>query len=101
MSLEFEWDSSKAEENLKNHGVGFDEALTVFGDPAARILDDPDHSANEAREIIIGYSQRQRLLLVSFTERVPKVRIISARKATRRERQDYEQSAKAKFQKRS
>jgi uncharacterized protein len=92
---------AKGEENLKNHGVGFDEALTVFGDPAARILDDPDHSADEAREIIIGYSQRQRLLLVSFTERVPKVRIISARKATRRERQDYEQSAKAKFQKRS
>jgi uncharacterized protein len=99
MSLEFEWDSRKAEENLKNHGVGFDEALTVFADPSARILDDPDHSGDEAREIIIGYSQRQRLLLVSFTEREPKVRIISARKATKRERQDYEQSAKAKFQK--
>jgi uncharacterized protein len=100
MSLEFEWNSSKADENLKSHGVGFDEALTVFADPVARILDDPDHSSDEAREIIIGYSQRQRLLLVSFTERVPKVRIISARKATKRERQDYEQSAKAKFQKR-
>jgi uncharacterized DUF497 family protein len=54
MSLEFEWDPSKADENAKNHGVGFDEALTVFGDPAARILDDPDHSTDEAREIIIG-----------------------------------------------
>jgi uncharacterized protein len=101
MSLEFEWDPSKAEENLKKHGVGFDEALTVFANPSARIFEDPDDSTDEARGIIIGYSQRQRLLLVSFTERTPKVRIISARKATKRERQDYEQSAKAKFQKRS
>jgi uncharacterized protein len=61
----------------------------------------PDHSNHESREIIFGYSQRQRLLLVSFTERAPQVRIISARKATKRERQDYEQSAKAKFQNRS
>jgi uncharacterized protein len=56
MSLEFEWDPSKADENVRNHGVGFDEALTVFGDTAARILDDPDHSADEVREIIIGHS---------------------------------------------
>jgi hypothetical protein len=54
MSLAFEWDSSKGEENLKKHGVGFDEALAVFAGPAARILDDPDHSTGEAREIIIG-----------------------------------------------
>jgi uncharacterized DUF497 family protein len=99
MSLEFEWDPNKGEENLKKHGVGFDEALTVFGDSSARIFDDPDHSTDEAREIIIGYSQRQRLLLVSFTERPPRVRIISARKATRRERQGYEQSAKTEFKK--
>ncbi|OFW08951.1 MAG: hypothetical protein A3H96_23070 [Acidobacteria bacterium RIFCSPLOWO2_02_FULL_67_36] len=100
MSLEFEWDPSKAEENLKKHRLGFDEALSVFADPSARIFDDPHHTGDEAREIIVGYSQRQRLLLVSFTERAPKVRIISARKATKRERQEYEQSAKAKFQKR-
>ncbi len=99
MSLEFEWDPSKAEENLKKHGTGFDEALTVFADPSARIVDDPDHSTEETREIILGYSQRQRLPLVSFTERTPKVRIISARKVTKRERQDYEQSAKTQFQK--
>jgi uncharacterized DUF497 family protein len=98
MSLEFEWDPSKADQNVKNHGVGFDEALTVFADPAARILDDPDHSTDEVREIIIGHSQRQRLLLVSFTERAPRIRIISARRATKRERQNYEQSAKAEFQ---
>jgi uncharacterized protein len=97
MTLEFEWDPGKAEENIKKHGVGFDEALTVFADPSARIFDDPDHSNDETREIIIGYSKRQRLLLVSFTERAPKVRIISARRATKRERQDYEQSAKTRF----
>ena len=97
MSLEFEWDPKKAQENLKKHGVGFDEALTVFGDWSARVFDDPKHRPGEAREIIIGYSQRQRLLLVSFTERAPRVRIISARKATKRERQGYEQSAKTEF----
>jgi uncharacterized DUF497 family protein len=101
MDFEFEWDPTKADENLNRHRVAFDEALTVFGDPLARIFDDPDHSTDETREIIIGHSQKQRLLLVSFTERAPKVRIISARKATKQERQDYEQSLQAKSQKRS
>jgi uncharacterized DUF497 family protein len=96
MSLEFEWDPAKAAENLKKHGVAFAEALTVFADPLARIVDDPDHSIDETREIIIGHSGRQRSLLVSFTERTPKVRIIGARRATRRERQDYERDAKEK-----
>ena len=99
MSFEFEWDPKKTEENLKSHGVAFDEALTVFADPLARIFGDPDHSTDETREIIVGHSEKQRLLLVSFTERAPKVRIISARKATRRERQDYEQHVKEKSQK--
>ena len=94
MSLEFEWDPAKAQENSRNHGVTFEEAATVFGDPLARIFDDPEHSADEPREIIVGYSQRQRLLLVSFTERSPKIRIISARPATRRERQSHEQNVK-------
>ena len=71
----------------------------MFTDPMARIFDDPEHSRDETREIIVGHSEKQRLLLVSFTERALKVRIISARKATRRERQDYEQSLKAKAQK--
>jgi ribonuclease toxin BrnT of type II toxin-antitoxin system len=66
---------------------------------APRIFDDPDHSTDEPREIIVGHSEKQRLLLVSFTERAPKVRVISARKATKRERQDYEQNIKAKAQK--
>jgi hypothetical protein len=98
MNFEFEWDPKKAEENLKRHRVAFDEALTVFADPLARLFDDPDHSTDETREIIVGHSQKQRLLLVSFTERAPKVRIIGARKATKRERQDYEQNVKAKAQ---
>ena len=94
MSLEFEWDPAKAEENRRKHGVTFEEAATVFGDSLARIFDDPEHSSEEPREIIVGYSDRQRLLLVSFTERTPMVRIISARPATRGERQRHEQNVK-------
>jgi uncharacterized DUF497 family protein len=91
MGLEFEWDAGKAEANAKKHGVTFAEALMVFADPLARIFDDPDHSANEHREIIIGHSARQ-LLIVCFAERKGRIRIISARAVTRRERQDYEES---------
>jgi uncharacterized DUF497 family protein len=94
MSFEFEWDPKKAEENLKKHGVAFEEGLTVFADPLARIFDDPDRSTDETREIIIGHSEKQRLLLVSFTERAARVRIVGARSATKRERQDYEQNTK-------
>jgi uncharacterized DUF497 family protein len=94
MSLEFEWDLAKAEENSGKHDVTFEEAATVFGDPLARIFDDPGHSSDERREIIVGYSEKQRLLLVSFTERAPNVRIISARPATRGERQRHEQIVK-------
>ncbi len=92
MSLEFEWDATKAEANIKKHGVGFEEALTVFADPLARIFDDPDHSAEERREIIVGHSAKRQLLIVCFTEREGRIRIISARHSTRRERQDYEQN---------
>lgn len=65
MGLRFEWDDSKAHLNLRNHGVGFDEAQTVFVDPLARIFDDEAHSVEEEREIVIGYSSRDRLLFVS------------------------------------
>jgi hypothetical protein len=92
VSLEFEWDPLKAASNTEKHAVTFDEALTVFGDALARIFDDPDHSSGERREILIGHSRRRRLLLVSFTERKGRIRLISARKATKHERQDYEQS---------
>jgi uncharacterized DUF497 family protein len=92
MALRFEWDEAKAKQNRKKHQVGFDEASTVFQDALAKIFDDPDHSADEPREILVGHSSRNRLLLVSFTERGPDVvRVISARVATRRERQAYEE----------
>ena len=93
MSLEFEWDPKKAKENLSNHdGVSFEEGMTVFADPLAKIFKDEDHSYDEEREIIIGHSTRERLLLVSFTGEGIRVRIISAREATAAERRDYEEN---------
>ena len=92
MSLRFEWDPEKAAANLAKHGVSFEEALTVFSDPLARIFDDEDHSREEEREIIIGPSTQQRLLVVCFTARDTAIRLFSARRATKRERQDYEES---------
>jgi uncharacterized DUF497 family protein len=92
MTPEFEWDAKKADDNLKKHGVAFEEALTVFGDPLALIFNDPDHSEDEQRELIIGHSANQRLLVVSFAEREPRTRIIGARNATAHERRDYEQT---------
>lgn len=91
MNLRFEWDARKALTNKLKHGVSFEEAMTIFSDPLARIFDDPDHSIAEFREIMIGLSQKQRLLLVYFTERGHAIRIVSARKATKLERQDYEE----------
>jgi hypothetical protein len=92
MSLEFEWDAKKAEANYADHGIDFEEALTVFRDPLARIFEDEEHSKDEPREIMIGHSVKQRLTLVCFTVRGARVRIISARKATRLERKDYEEN---------
>lgn len=95
MPVKFEWDEQKAASNLSKHGVSFDEASTVFADSLAVIFDDDAHSDDELREIIIGHSILQRLLLVSFTERGEDlVRIISARKATKRERKDYEEGTR-------
>jgi hypothetical protein len=91
--MEFEWDGSKAAANLKKHGVSFEEAKTVFDNPLALIFDDEAHSVYEQREIIIGHSRQNRLLLVCFTERSSAIRIISARLATPREREDYEENA--------
>jgi uncharacterized protein len=92
MSLQFEWDSTKAEANKVKHGVSFEEAITVFADPLARIFEDPQHSETERREIIIGRSAKQNLILVSFVEEDDRVRLISARKATRTERKEYEEN---------
>jgi len=91
MSLEFEWDDDKAAVNAKKHKVTFAEAATVFADPMAAIFHDEAHSEEELRELIIGHSAQKRLLVVSFTERAANVRIISARRATKKERQDYEE----------
>lgn len=91
--MKFEWDQSKAASNSKKHGVSFEEAKTVFDNPLAVIFDDEAHSVGEQREILIGHSRQNRLLLVAFTERSGIVRIISARLATRHEREDYEQNA--------
>ena len=94
MKLVFGWDPDKAAQNEAKHGVSFGEAVTVFGDALARIFGDPDHSLEERREIIIGHSTGQRLLIVWFTEpRAGHVRIIGARSATRQERKDYEEES--------
>jgi uncharacterized protein len=93
MALTFEWDRAKAKLNLTKHRVSFDEASTVFSDPLAKIFADEEHSDREPREILIGHSIRQRLLLVSFTERGrDRVRIISARLATPNERKAHEEN---------
>ena len=88
----FEWDENKAQLNLRKHRVTFIEAVSVFEDPLARIFDDPAHSSEESREIIIGHSIAGRLLLVCFTEPLEdEIRIISARRVTKREKNDYEE----------
>jgi uncharacterized DUF497 family protein len=90
--VRFEWDARKAASNLKKHRISFDEATSIFKDPLAAIFDDEDHSADERREIIIGHSLLNRLVLVCFTERQEgRVRIFSARKLTSKERKDYEE----------
>lgn len=90
MSVRFGWDPQKAANNARRHRVAFAEAATVFQDPLAFIFDDEDHSVEELREIIVGHSSQNRLLVISFTERDDVIRIISARKADREEREDYE-----------
>ncbi len=91
MDLTFVWDSEKASANLRKHDVSFQEATTVFGDPLSITVVDPGHSVGEPRFVIVGESYRQRLLVVAHVETGDTIRIISARVATRRERQDYEQ----------
>ncbi|MBL0701302.1 MAG: BrnT family toxin [Desulfosarcina sp.] len=91
MLMEFEWNRNKAAFNFSKHGVSFDEAKTVFNDPLYVDFFDPDHSYNEHRYIIIGQSINNRLLLVAYTERKNKIRLISVREATGRERKDYEE----------
>lgn len=84
--MTFEWDDEKAATNADNHGVSFDEAATVFVDPLYLIFADPDHSIEEGRFLIVGESAERRLLIVSYTQREDSIRLISAREATRTER---------------
>lgn len=89
--MDFEWSEEKAEANLSKHSISFDEAKTVFTDPLYVDFYDPDHSDDEERYIIIGRSQQNRVLVVSYTERENRIRLISAREATRREQNAYEE----------
>ena len=88
--MKFNWDPSKAQENLLNHGISFEEATTVFGDPLAGTIPDPDHSVGEARFLTIGWTANGRLIVVSHIEEGDTIRIISAREATAHERKQYE-----------
>lgn len=88
--MEFEWDEDKAASNEEKHEVSFDEASTAFGDPLSLTISDPDHSDDEPRFLLVGQSYLGRLVVVSHTERRDRIRIISARLATRAERYSYE-----------
>jgi uncharacterized DUF497 family protein len=91
--MNFSWDPKKAKDNLKKHKISFEEAVTVFYDPLAKVAEDPDHSQNEDRYLLIGYSQKSHLLFVVhvYKEDDESVRIISARKATKNEKKDFEE----------
>ena len=91
--MEFEWDPAKAAENEQKHGISFGEAATAFGDPLSLTISDPDHSDDEERFVLLGESFSGRLLVVVHTERQERIRIISARLATGRERRSYEEEA--------
>jgi uncharacterized protein len=93
MSLQFTWDPRKASSNLRKHGVGFPEAATAFADPLSLTIPAPDHSVGEERFVLIGQSERRRLVVVAHVERGDLIRIISARPATRHERKTYEEEA--------
>ena len=90
MAYNFEWDPKKAASNLTDHDVSFDEATSVFGDILSMNMPDPDHSEGEQRFLVLGISAGSRLIVVSYAERPPRTRIISARLATKRERRKYE-----------
>jgi uncharacterized protein len=92
--LLFEWDPKKAKKNLDIHGISFDEASTVFRDTLSLAIYDPLHSDEEDRFVLIGNSYNNRLLVVVHTERANRIRLISARKATQKERKQYEENTK-------
>ncbi len=91
--MKFDWDPAKAGENIKRHGVSFDEATTVFFDDLAKVAADPGHSSDEDRFVIVGFRSRQRLLLVvhCYRDRDEVIRLISARTLTKKERKNFEE----------
>ena len=89
--MTFEWDDAKASANMRKHGVRFEEAATAFGDALSPTVDDPDHSLDEDRFILLGVTERNRLVVVSHTVRGDTIRLINARPATARERRGYEE----------
>lgn len=89
--MKFEWDPKKAALNLHKHGVSFQDAAAVFGDPLAGTISDPKHSTGEARFVTIGMTPAQRLIVVVHTDRDDRIRIISARPATRAEKKKHEE----------
>ena len=89
--MDFEWDDAKARSNEKKHGISFLEATEVFGDKYSSCVHDPEHSNHEERYLLFGVSSKDSYLVVSFTERLNKIRIISARRMVRQERKAYEQ----------
>jgi uncharacterized DUF497 family protein len=89
--MNFEWNEVKAASNLRKHGVSFDEATTIFGDPLAITFDDPAHSTGEDRFLTFGRSSEGRFIVVAHADRDDRIRLISAREMTRKERSDYEQ----------
>jgi len=91
LALEFEWDRQKAAANLAKHKVSFEDAAAVFGDPLGRIVADSRYSAEEERFVLLGLSQGMGLLAVMYVERGEAIRIVSARRATPRERRNYEE----------
>jgi len=88
--MQFEWDPIKAAANFQKHGISFDEASSVFGDPLAITIDDPDHSADEFRFLTTGMTRAHLLVVVAHTEQPGRIRIISAREPTRQEKRQYE-----------
>ena len=94
--MEFEWDPEKALVNAKKHGVEFGEAMAVFGDPLELVIADPDHSGGERRFLSIGQSSAGRLIVVAYTERGGRTRLINAREATSKERKQYESKDSSK-----
>ena len=89
--MTFEWDARKAATNFKKHGVTFEDGSSVFYDPLAITYCDPDHSVGERREVTLGYTMKKELVFVSHCDRRERIRIISARPATRTERRQYEE----------